>query len=895
MSSLDRYSTAFFALILVATAALCFPMLFMGPTETAAQDPGGEVFDAQRLVADRFAARAHRMVFIVEAQQGELLTKEPLVELLRTTSALRSDPEIGSKLLSFPERATGREVEGVTTIADAVDAALRSKGGRGLELASEERVRETVSLLLARTGPEAFGLSSKAHRDPTSGRWSSPGLLIYVLADNDALGGGGQVVGLGAGNTAKEEYARNVLSLLRGEQRHLSVWGLAIDANLTAAEQGAEAGPFIGLTILTVLLLLALVFRSYWVVAVTGFALGVLVVWLEGLCNLIGLKADLILDTIVPIAMISFGVDYVFHAVGRYQEESRLGLEPRRALRVSLAGTLSALLLACLSDSAAFLSNTTTGIESLVQFGVAAAIATVVAFVVLGLATPLAYGRIQVALERRSQSRIVTWLGVAGSLLVSLTTMATVVVSVFVSPALGVSLLAVEGLLFLLVPLVLLTRFATKTSRSIKEHRAETRSWAFLGRAVVGAVRLRWILLPLLACMTGYCVYLANQVRAEFDVREFFSSESDFVVGLDKFDRHVGSRGGEPAYIYVEAALENPEVLAALRRFAEDVQQIDTEHLAHDGEGRVLIERGALAILDATLGSPVARSAVESHDRSELEDADADGIPDDPGTIRNLFETARASGVPLDGQRMLRSPEDVRQVLWLAERGEGSATKMTVRLPDSRSQESSAAARAVLESPLADLRQRLQELDSSSRVVMTGAPITRQATLDAILWAFRLSIPVALTLCLLLSALFMRSLRFAVVCIVPILVVVAWLYGFMFLVGLDVNVVTATIGAISIGIGIDFAVHLTMRYREELSRTSSRLEALAVAGSGTGGALTGSALSSVVGFSLLALAPMPMFATYGLLTAVMIVMALAASLLLLPSLLLIVSPRKADS
>jgi len=45
----------------------------------------------------------------------------------------------------------------------------------------------------------------------------------------------------------------------------------------------------------------------------------------------------------------------------------------------------------------------------------------------------------------------------------------------------------------------------------------------------------------------------------------------------------------------------------------------------------------------------------------------------------------------------------------------------------------------------------------------------------------------------------------------------------------------------------------------------------------------------VAGFAVLAFAPMPLFASYGFLTAVMIAMALAASLLVLPALLLLIS------
>jgi predicted RND superfamily exporter protein len=58
-------------------------------------------------------------------------------------------------------------------------------------------------------------------------------------------------------------------------------------------------------------------------------------------------------------------------------------------------------------------------------------------------------------------------------------------------------------------------------------------------------------------------------------------------------------------------------------------------------------------------------------------------------------------------------------------------------------------------------------------------------------------------------------------------------------------------------------------------------------------ALLASAASSIVGFAIMSFAPMPMFASYGVLTALMIFLALSASLVVLPSLLLLVIPEKA--
>ncbi len=135
----------------------------------------------------------------------------------------------------------------------------------------------------------------------------------------------------------------------------------------------------------------------------------------------------------------------------------------------------------------------------------------------------------------------------------------------------------------------------------------------------------------------------------------------------------------------------------------------------------------------------------------------------------------------------------------------------------------------------------------------------------------------------------MRSVKFGLVVVIPILLVVAWLYAFMFVFDFSVNLVTATIGAISIGIGIDYAIHFTERFRHELTVQPDRLAAIEATGAGTGESLLASALSSIVGFAILAFAPMPLFSAFGVLTAVMILMAVTASLLVLPSLLMMVT------
>jgi uncharacterized protein len=365
---------------------------------------------------------------------------------------------------------------------------------------------------------------------------------------------------------------------------------------------------------------------------------------------------------------------------------------------------------------------------------------------------------------------------------------------------------------------------------------------AGLGRAVTAVAARRAVVLPVVAALSAVAAVFAVQVPASFDVEDFFAADTDFVVGLDKLDEHVGDQGGEPAVVLVSADLTDGDAVAAIGAFADRLAALDTDLLAHAADGSVLVDRSALDVLEGS-----------------------------------------ATLSPAEAAQVLAPPN-----------GDGlAALQLSVGLVGSRAQENVAAARDLLEPLVADLEADLVALDPAAGATLTGTPIVRQASLEGVSRALQVSVPIALLLCLGCAWAVMRSLRFALVALVPILVVVAWLYGFMYVAGYSVNLVTATIGAISIGIGIDFATHMTLRYREQLARGHARLVALHGAAASTGVALAGSALTSVAGFAILAFAPMPMFASFGLLTAVMIALALAATLLVLPGLLLLVSREPA--
>ncbi|HIF90060.1 MAG TPA: hypothetical protein EYQ58_00640, partial [Candidatus Poseidoniales archaeon] len=119
----------------------------------------------------------------------------------------------------------------------------------------------------------------------------------------------------------------------------------------------------------------------------------------------------------------------------------------------------------------------------------------------------------------------------------------------------------------------------------------------------------------------------------------------------------------------------------------------------------------------------------------------------------------------------------------------------------------------------------------------------------------------------------------------PILVVSLMLFGGMFYTGMSLNLLTVLIAAISIGVGVDFNIHITHRFREALDVGLNVEDAIDTAMATTGKALMAAGLSSFLGFCVLLFATLNMFRTFGLLAAMMTGLSISSAFLVLPLLL----------
>ena len=365
---------------------------------------------------------------------------------------------------------TNHRFTGLNTLADEVERVLSDPAfGTTLEQATDDQVKLAVHILLS--NPETSGLKdslsvqARSEKRVVSGReinyWTAPALVFGVVADNEKLGGGsgsGRGISADESDLGIEEFSRNVQRVLRGEERTYHLWGIAIDLNLEIADGRQTVGMFIMFTVIAAVVVVGISLRSYWAMALTGVGLGALMIWLKSISNLVGLKGGTTIELLVPIAMIALGVDFAVHAMRRYQEEKALGYAPRRALRVSFAGVLGALVLAMLSDGIAFLSNASSEIEAIVHFGIAAGIAVASAFLVLGVIVPLAAMRID-ELRRPGPgsaslvARIITLTNGAG--VVALTGVSVLFLVVgWTIPGVAILLATIVG--FLVIPILIM-------------------------------------------------------------------------------------------------------------------------------------------------------------------------------------------------------------------------------------------------------------------------------------------------------------------------------------------------------------------------------------------------------------------------------------------------------
>ena len=184
-----------------------------------------------------------------------------------------------------------------------------------------------------------------------------------------------------------------------------------------------------------------------------------------------------------------------------------------------------------------------------------------------------------------------------------------------------------------------------------------------------------------------------------------------------------------------------------------------------------------------------------------------------------------------------------------------------------------------------DEGQLREALKDHAVIHVTGDLVVLQQVLEGLSSSQVKSTAISLVVSFVVLLLLTRRVLPALIVLLPVGMASLWVVGSMAVLGLKWNVLTVLVTALTLGIGIDYTIHMWRRIEWELKRHDDHWAALKTSLESTGVALMLSAATTAAGFLVLLLSPMPVIQDFGLITAVTVFFSLVLALVLLPVLL----------
>jgi hypothetical protein len=181
------------------------------------------------------------------------------------------------------------------------------------------------------------------------------------------------------------------------------------------------------------------------------------------------------------------------------------------------------------------------------------------------------------------------------------------------------------------------------------------------------------------------------------------------------------------------------------------------------------------------------------------------------------------------------------------------------------------------------------------QVELTGILVMYNNVLQSLFQSQILTLGVVMFAIMLMFLVLFRSLKIAFICIIPNAIAAAFVLGIMGWLRIPLDIMTITIAAISVGIGVDNTIHYMHRFKREFPRFGNYRDTMFFCHNSIGRAMYFTSMTIIAGFSILALSNFIPTIVFGLLTSLAMLVALIGSLTLLPQLLITFKPLGAES
>ncbi len=703
-------------------------------------------------------------------------------------------------------------------------------------------------------------------------------------------------VDLGIGADRREQLyfdVKDVLADYEGPDVDFYLAGEPVISVLLSTNMRSDLATLIPLVLLVVLVVLYALFRRIGGVLLPTITVVVSAVWTIGAMALLGVSLSLV-ATVIPVLLVAVGSAYGIHVVNHFYEELR-SQEPREAVLRTLKTVGRPVLLAGVTTVIGFGALTTSEVEPMRSFGIFTAVGVAVALVValtlipaLLLLWPPKTGRMPKKAAGPSEERVRRF-----------ATQLTRRRKPILAAALVVTLVSVWGASKLVVDNELIGYFTQGSEiqvsdRFLRERFGGTRTFDI---EVAGDND---------GDLTDPSVLLAMDRMARY-LTDRYPEEIARIVGYPTFVKrmnqvmHVGAELPAPSASSQAADStaapppdpspepppegELPSFFSG-GGFADQERDAETTPPAEVPPGVEALPRTSVAALlsDALGGADradlSARELVSLVSReTNYQGAAYYEIPSDPGRYR--VDTAEDLS-NLVSQYLLVYSGSLDD--WADDPLEPRKGRMLVQL--------GTTGNLFTEELVKEIDDYVEaEFPPGFRVRAAGFSIVEMAITRLISRAQIYSIAASLTLVFFVVALTFRSLVAGFFGIVPIGITILINFGVMGFAGINLDVSTAMVASIAIGIGIDYTIHFLSSYHRERRRSADAEEASIRVLSTTGKAIFFNAGSVAAGFAVLLFSNFVPLRYLGLLIALTMLVSSVAAVTILPVLLEVINPR----
>ena len=552
--------------------------------------------------------------------------------------------------------------------------------------------------------------------------------------------------------------------------------------------------------------------------------------WMQGIGALLGpgylnvIGAPNQISQIAPILLIGLGVDYAIHFTGRYREELGNGQSVKDATTNTLSSVGIALSLATLATIVGFLSNVVSPLPEFKDFGITVSFGILFALLLVMTFVPA----IRSLLDKRAETK-------------------------------------------------------ESISREAFSSSGESVLNKIAGASSIIPKKLKLISVALLIGVSGYGYISFTNLDTVFNFTDFLPEDDPVVATLAVLTDEFGGGFGETTSVLLEGEnLATPEIHNAIIDAINDLAGADNvvvfgENVANESVvasiGSMLLPQNALPGSPPQTPDMELISGLMSYGVQVMSGEGLDALKvSSTGDVDSLYKFL-----------LVTDPATFSGSLFLNE--EEVFTAQQIKITTSAGSEGS---RQLTE----DIYGAFQPvINLGVDVAATNDSIVTNSVSDLISASQFQSLVFAILSSMIFLIIYywidLRRPFLGVVTIFPVIAIVMGTYLGMNLLDIPLNPVTATLTGIAIGIGVPFVIHVTNRFREALNNDSNPVTAITSTLKTTGGSLFGSAFTTMAGFGILTTSTLKPFQQMGQVVLVSIGFALVASILILPTLLVL--------